>query len=95
MKSLTRFVAAVVTMLAISPLVHAGEAEDLELAAKVKTAIESNATLKSFNLRVSSKNGDVTIDGSVDEGLQMAEVGMLAEQVPGVKYVFNNILPKN
>jgi len=95
MKSLTRFATAVVAMLAMSSLVHAGETEDLELATKVKTAIESNKTLKSFNLKVTGKNGDVTIDGVVDEGQQMAEVGMLAEQVPGVKYVFNNIVPKN
>lgn len=95
MKSLTRFAAAVAAMLAMSSFVHAGEAEDLELAGKVKAAIESNKTLQSFNLKVSTKNGDVTIDGVVDEGQQMAEVGMLVEKVPGVKYVFNNIMPKN
>lgn len=73
----------------------ADEAADKELAVKVKTAIETtDPALKAFNLQVTSKNSDVYIEGRVDEGPQMAEVGMIAEKVPGVKYVFNNIYPK-
>ncbi|SMF31752.1 BON domain-containing protein [Pseudogulbenkiania subflava] len=73
----------------------ADEAADAALATKVKAAIDANPTLKAFNLKVSGKNNDVTIEGNVDEGLQMAEVGAIAEKVDGVKFVFNNIMPKN
>lgn len=72
----------------------AGEAEDLKLAGDVKAAIDSNTALKAFNLKIAAKDGNVTIDGAVDEGLQMAEVGSIAEKVAGVKFVFNNIMPK-
>ncbi|MBI3145907.1 MAG: BON domain-containing protein [Pseudogulbenkiania sp.] len=71
------------------------EASDAALAAKVKAAIDANPTLKAFDLKVSGKSNDVTIEGSVDEGLQMAEVGMIAEKIEGVKFVFNKIMPKN
>lgn len=93
MKNLIRLSAAAV-LLASSVSVFAGEAEDLKLSSEVKAAIDSSATLKAFNLKVSSKDGNVTIDGTVDQGLQMAEVGMIAEKVAGVKFVFNNIMPK-
>lgn len=73
----------------------AGEAEDQKLAADVKTAIDNVPALKAFTLKIVAKDGNVTIDGAVDEGLQMAEVGMITEKVPGVKFVFNNIMPKN
>ncbi|WP_174875886.1 BON domain-containing protein [Vogesella oryzae] len=93
MKNLIRL-SVVVALLSSSMAAFAGEAEDMALAEKVKTAIDASSSLKPFNLKVSSKNNDVTIEGSVNEGLQMAEAGMIAEKVEGVKYVFNNIVPK-
>jgi len=85
-----------ITSLALACSLHAvaGETEDLKLAGEVKTAIDANAALKAFNLKITAKDGNVTIDGAVDEGLQMAEVGSIAEKVAGVKFVFNNIMPK-
>ncbi|SCK21507.1 BON domain-containing protein [Vogesella sp. LIG4] len=93
MKKLIRLSAAAV-LFASSLMAVAGEAEDLKLASDVKAAIDSSDTLKAFNLKVSAKDGNVTIEGTVDQGLQMADVGMAAEKVPGVKFVFNNIMPK-
>lgn len=86
--------AAVAALCTLSIGAMAGEAEDLKLSADVKAAIEASAPLKAFNLKVVAKDGNVTIDGAVDQGLQMAEVGMIAEKVAGVKFVFNNILPR-
>lgn len=94
------FASTITLALLASPLLPAqfamaDETADAELAAKVKTAIETtDPALKAFNLKVTSKNNEVTIEGNVDEGQQMAEVGMIAEKVQGVKYVINNIYPK-
>ncbi|GGP25700.1 BON domain-containing protein [Silvimonas amylolytica] len=68
---------------------------DEQLAASVKAALDADATLKAFNLAVTSKKAEVTIDGTVDHGEQMAQAGQIAEKVPGVKYVINNINPKD
>lgn len=78
-------------------------AADAALVAKaVKTALDADAKLKAFDLKVKGANDkkdpskvDVTIDGSVDSGEQMAQAGMIAEKVKGVQYVNNNIMPKN
>ena len=78
-------------------------AADAALVAQaVKTALDADAQLKAFDLKVKGANDkkdpskvDVTIDGGVDTGEQMAQAGMIAEQVKGVQYVFNNIMPKN
>ena len=78
-------------------------AADAALVAQaVKTALDADAQLKAFDLKVKGANDkkdpskvDVTIDGGVDTGEQMAQAGMIAEQVKGVRYVFNNIMPKN
>ncbi len=74
---------------AIAPLT--GDA----LAAAVKGNLDNDLVLQKFNLKVKGKENDVTIEGSVDEGEQMAHAGNVAEQVKGVRYVFNNIVPKN
>ncbi|WP_240928949.1 BON domain-containing protein [Iodobacter violaceini] len=65
------------------------------LAAAVKGSLDNDLVLQKYNLKVKGKEADVTIEGSVDEGEQMARAGNVAEQVKGVRYVFNNIVPKN
>jgi osmotically-inducible protein OsmY len=77
-------------------------ADAAALAKTVKAALDADPALKKFDLQVKGTNdkkdpskADVTIDGSVDLGEQMAQAGMIAEQVKGVQYVFNNIVPKN
>ncbi|XZG70675.1 BON domain-containing protein [Chitinibacteraceae bacterium HSL-7] len=68
---------------------------DAALAANVKAAIDADPELKPFDLRVDGKGSDVTINGATENGEQMAKAGMIAEKVDGVKYVFNDIMPKN
>ena len=77
-------------------------ADATAIAAAVKSALDADPTLQAFDLKVAGKNDkkdatkvDVTIEGSVDQGEQMAQAGMIAEHVHGVQFVFNNILPKN
>ncbi|WP_283151286.1 BON domain-containing protein [Silvimonas soli] len=73
----------------------AAPVSDEALAAAVKSALDADPELKAFNLVVASKKAEVSIDGTVDHGVQMAQAGQIAEKVPGVKYVINNITPKD
>ncbi|BCL77053.1 hypothetical protein JHS3_27890 [Jeongeupia sp. HS-3] len=71
------------------------ELKDAALAAAVKTALDADASLKAFDIKVSAKGQDVKLDGSVATGQDMAQAGMIAEKVKGVRYVDNNLMPKN
>ncbi|WP_027469694.1 BON domain-containing protein [Deefgea rivuli] len=77
-------------------------ADAAAVAKAVKMALDADPALKAFNLQVKGANDkkdpskvDVTIDGSVALGEQMAQAGMIAEKVKGVQFVNNNIMPKN
>jgi osmotically-inducible protein OsmY len=81
-----------------SPLVHAADqaaaaqVSDAELAAKVKAALDSDPELSKLNLKVTSKQSEVSIDGTMTDDQQMLKAGLIAEKVPGVKYVINNMM---
>lgn len=67
------------------------EVSDTELASKVKTALDADPELRQLKLNVVSKNKEVTIDGKMTDDQQMFKAGVIAEKVPGVKYVINNM----
>lgn len=63
---------------------------------KTKAALDADPSLKQFDIQVKAVDTyDVKLSGSVNEGEQMAQAGMIAEQIKGIKYVFNDIMPKN
>ena len=77
-------------------------ADAVAVANHVKKALDADPALKPFDLQVKGANDkkdptkvDVTIVGVVELGEQMAQAGMIAEQVKGVQFVINNIEPKN
>ncbi|QLI81351.1 BON domain-containing protein [Chitinibacter fontanus] len=66
------------------------------LAMKTKAALDADPSLKPFDIQVKAVDTyDVKLSGSVNEGEQMAQAGMIAEQIKGIKFVFNDIMPKN
>lgn len=85
--------------LSVSNLASAAEATpavqataDAELAAKVKEALDSDEELRKLNLKISiHKHDEAVIDGTMTDDQQMFKAGVLAEKVPGVKYVINNM----
>ncbi|UTH72343.1 BON domain-containing protein [Chromobacterium sp. IIBBL 290-4] len=70
------------------------EPTDEQLAAVVKQALDADPELKALDLKVSSKKGEVTIEGQMNEDQQMFKAGQIAEQVPGVKFVINKMEQK-
>ncbi|MGD1825619.1 Osmotically-inducible protein OsmY, contains BON domain [Chromobacterium violaceum] len=67
---------------------------DEQLAASVKQALDAEPELKPLDLKVSSKKGEVTIEGVMTDDQQMFKAGQAAEKVPGVKFVINKMEQK-
>ena len=67
---------------------------DDAIVAAVKSALAAKPELKSDTLKITSKKGEVTIAGNVDDGKQLVNIAMTAEKVPGVKAVLNEMYPK-
>ncbi|RXZ44976.1 BON domain-containing protein [Crenobacter cavernae] len=64
---------------------------DVALASSVKSALDKDASLKPLNLKVTSKKGDVKIEGAMTDDQQMLKAGLIAQDVPGVKNVVNDM----
>ncbi|QLG89321.1 BON domain-containing protein [Chitinibacter bivalviorum] len=92
---------ALIAILLAAASISTAQASDVAcvwgcLAMKAKAAIDADAALKPFDIQVKAVDTyDVKLSGSVDEGEQMAHAGELTEQIKGVRYVFNDLMPKN
>ncbi|TCP14934.1 BON domain-containing protein [Crenobacter luteus] len=64
---------------------------DVALAAAVKAALDADPALAPLNLKVSSKKGDIKIEGTMSDDQQMLKAGLIAQDVPGVKNVTNDM----
>jgi hyperosmotically inducible protein len=70
-------------------------AETDQLVEKVKAALAAEPALKGIQLDVSNKDGTITLAGHPDTGAQLFKAAVAAEKTPGVKYVINEMYPKN
>jgi osmotically-inducible protein OsmY len=68
--------------------------DDAEITTKVKGAIYSEPGLKTLRISVDTKNGVVTLTGSVDSQAGFDRTRALAESVGGVKEVINTLQVK-
>jgi hyperosmotically inducible periplasmic protein len=64
---------------------------DTALTAKVKTALVTEAGLKSTAIEVTTKDAVVTLTGTVESSTERAKARMVAENVQGVKNVVDNL----
>jgi hypothetical protein len=67
---------------------------DAELVATVKSELAKQPTLKAGHLDISSKGGEVTVKGDVEDGMQLYQIGLAVQKVKGVKAVINGMNPK-
>ncbi len=67
---------------------------DVEITTKVKSAIYSEPGLKTLRISVDTKNGVVSLTGSVDSQAEFDRSRALAESVEGVKEVINTLQVK-
>lgn len=66
---------------------------DADLVAAVKAELANQPQLKAGNLDISSKNGEVTVKGNVEDGMQLYQIGLAVQKVKGVKAVINGMTP--
>lgn len=66
-------------------------ASDDQITEQVKAAIAAEPTLKDQKIDVRTKGGEVNLSGLVTDQQLMVTAGHVAEKVPGVKYVINEI----
>ncbi|HJV07929.1 BON domain-containing protein [Paludibacterium denitrificans] len=64
------------------------------LAAQVKQALDNDPELKALNLKVTAKKADITIEGTMTDDQQMVKAGTIAQDVPGVVNITNNMMMK-
>ncbi|MES2932631.1 MAG: BON domain-containing protein [Pseudomonadota bacterium] len=67
---------------------------DTAVTAKVKTAIIAEPGLKSMQITVDTKDGIVTLSGSVDNPQNVQRAAQVAQAVTGVKSVVNQLTVK-
>jgi hyperosmotically inducible protein len=68
--------------------------DDAALAAKVRTALQQDQTLRSFKIDVASRNDVVQLSGSVDTPQEADRAQEVAVNTPGVRTVHNNLVVK-
>jgi len=67
-------------------------AKDKQLAAKIKTALYSDPTVKGTQVEVQALNGEVQLSGFVESQAAKDRAGQIANETPGVVAVHNNLL---
>jgi osmotically-inducible protein OsmY len=70
-------------------------AETDPLVEKVKAALAAEPALQGVQIDVTNKDGTVTLSGHPDNGQQLFKAAVAAEKTPGVKFVINEMYPKN
>lgn len=68
--------------------------DDTAITAKVRTAVLAEPGLKSLQIDVDTKNGVVTLSGTVDNTSMKERAHQVAQSVSGVKSVVDNLTVK-
>ncbi len=69
-------------------------AESDPLVEKVKAAFAAEPALNGIKIDVTNKDGTITLAGHPDTGQQLFKAAVAAEKTPGVKFVINEMYPK-
>ena len=64
---------------------------DNQISAAVNTALVQDSLVKASDIRVSTRDGVVTLDGRVANASQASRAARLAASVPGVSRVVNRL----
>lgn len=71
-----------------------GNVSDLDVTTAVKTALQSDDSLKAFDIQVVTTKGDVRLIGSVQTQSQIDGAIALTRQAPGAHAVHNELTLK-
>ena len=73
---------------------HTEEVDDMTLAANVKSALEADDSLRSFNIGIETRDGVVILSGWVSSQDAVVKAGQIARSVKGARSVENNLSVK-
>lgn len=73
----------------------AAATSDEALVSSVKAALAAHPEFKADDLKITSKNAEVTLSGLVEDGPTLYKIALEVQKVPGVKYVMNDMTPKH
>jgi osmotically-inducible protein OsmY len=72
----------------------AEDVDDMTLAANVKSRLEADDSLKSFQIGIETRNGVVHLSGWVNSQDAVVRAGEVVQSVNGVRSVKNNLTVK-
>jgi osmotically-inducible protein OsmY len=70
------------------------EVDDMTLAANVKSALEADDSLRSFNIGIKTRDGVVILSGWVSSQDAAVKAGQIALSIKGARSVENNLSAK-
>ena len=79
---------------AAAPTTVGTEIDDSVVTTRVKSALLEDADIKSYDLKVETRKGEVMLSGFVDNVTQMERAATVARAIPGVKGIDNKMTIK-
>jgi hyperosmotically inducible periplasmic protein len=73
---------------------HAEEVDDMTLAANVKSALEADDSLRSFDIGIKTRGGGIILSGWVSSQDAVIKAGQIVRSVKGGQSVENNLSVK-
>lgn len=76
----------------LTPLDQSNATADLKITQEIrKSILNQNLSTNAKNIKIITKNGEVTLRGPVDNSTEIEKITTLANGVPGVKSVDNQL----
>lgn len=84
----------IATFAACASVSDAEKVNDMALAANVKSALEADDSLRSFNIGIETRDGVIILNGWVSSQDAVVKAGQIARSVKGARSVENNLSAK-
>ena len=92
-----RYLLVLVLIATFAACASASDAEkigDMALAENVKSVLEADDSLRSFNIGIKTRDGVVILSGWVSSQDALVKAGQIARSVKGTRSVENNLIVK-
>jgi osmotically-inducible protein OsmY len=84
----------IATFAACASASDAEKVDDMALAVNVKSALEADDSLRSFNIGIETRDGVIILSGWVSSQDAVVKAGQIARSVKGTQSVKNNLIVK-
>jgi hyperosmotically inducible protein len=84
----------IATLVACASASDAEKVSDMALAENVKSVLEADDSLRSFNIGIETRDGVVILSGWVSSQDALVKAGQIVRSVKGTRSVENNLIVK-